>query len=70
MCHQAKNMEKFGVTNVDRKERYTFCKKNFNENRSDSNNSDTNSDEDEQNNDKNEKIYIKYISTFTFDNNL
>lgn len=63
MCHQAKNIEKFGVANVDCKQRHTFLKKNVNENnKSDSNNSDTNSDKDEQNSDKNEKvIYKKYF---------
>lgn len=61
MCHQAKNIEKFGVANPDRKQRHVLCKKQIDNEESDQNTSIENSSgEDKRNvqvNDK--KVCIK-----------
>lgn len=42
MCKQARNMEKFGVPNPDRKERHAVCKKQMSD-ESDNSSTDDNS---------------------------
>lgn len=38
MCEQARNMEKFGVPNPDRKQRHAVCKKQYDNDDDDDNN--------------------------------
>lgn len=49
MCQQARNIEKFGVANPDRKQRHTLCKKQIDTEESDRNTSDDENSSNEYN---------------------